>query len=288
MSRAAQFCIHDPVKFRYRGVRISGHIARKTPQKADIVGTDGGEYRVPWDFLARNEAESRKRVTLRRDQLKALFRPEDEVVIPHGQGRIEGTVARLGPKRALVATEHGSYYVPYGLLTRAGPDPDRGDGRRLAEVAAEAERLMSRHGLTGWSFQFEDASKQAGVCVFGLKVIGLSRLYCLYATDRQVRDTILHEIAHALVGPKHNHDATWKAVARSIGCAGDRCHKVEFAPPRYIARCATCGWAIKRFVRKRGAICKACRTPVSYITYTKKRWELATNASDEGKGACSR
>ena len=288
MSRAAQFCIHDPVKFRYRGVWISGHIARKTPQKADIVGTDGGEYRVPWDLLARNEAESRKRVTLRRDQLKAQFRPDDEVLIPHGQGRIEGILARLGPKRALVATEHGSYYVPYGLLTRAGPNPDRDDGRRLAEVAAEAERLMSRHGLTGWSFQFEDASKQAGVCVFGLKVIGLSRLYCLHATDRQVRDTILHEIAHALVGPKHNHDAAWKAVARSIGCAGDRCHKVEFAPPRYIARCVTCGWAVKRNVRKRGAICKACGTPVSYITYTKKGWELATNASDEGMETCSR
>ena len=285
MSRVAQFCIHDPVKFRYQGVWITGHIARKTPRKAEIVGTDGGEYRVPWDLLARNEAEGRKRVTLRRDRLKTLFRPEDEVSIPHGQGRIEGTVARLGPMRALVATEHGSYYVPYGLLTRAGPDPDRGDARRLAEVAVEAERLMSRHGLTGWSFQFEDASKQAGVCVFGLKVIGLSRLYCIHATDRQVRNTILHEIAHALVGPKHNHDAVWKAVARSIGCTGDRCHKVEFAPPRYIARCATCGWAIKRFVRKRGAICKACRSPVSYVTYTKKRWELATDAPDGRKEA---
>ena len=288
MSRAAQFCIHDPVMFRCRGVWISGHIARKTPQKADIVGTDGGEYRVPWDLLAQDEAESRKRVTLRRDQLKTQFRPDDEVLIPHGQGRIEGILARLGPKRALVATEHGSYYVPYGLLIRTGSNPDRDDDRRLAEFAAEAERLMSRHGLTGWSFQFEDASKQAGVCVFGLKVIGLSRLYCLHATDRQVRDTILHEIAHALVGPKHNHDAAWKAVARSIGCAGDRCHKVEFAPPRYIARCITCGWAIRRNVRKRGAICKACRTPVSYVTYTKKGWELATNASDEGMETCSR
>ena len=288
MSRAKQFCIHDPVKFWDQGVWISGHIARKTPRKAEVVGEDGIDYGVPWDFLARNEGGSRRRVTLRRDRFKARFRPDDEVVVPHGQGRIEGVLARLGPKRALVATEHGSYYVPYGLLIRAGRNPDRGDGRRLAEVAVEAERLMSRHGLTGWSFQFEDASKRAGVCVFDLKVIGLSRLYCLHATGPQVRDTILHEIAHALVGPKHNHDATWKAVARSVGCTGDRCHKVEFAPPRYIARCVTCGWAIKRDVRKRGAICKTCRTPVSYVTYTKKRWELAANASDDRMETCSR
>ena len=239
MSRAAQFCIHDPVKFRCRGVWISGHIARKTPQKADIVGTDGGEYRVPWDLLARNEAESRKRVTLRRDQLKARFRPDDEVLIPHGQGRIEGILARLGPKRALVATEHGSYYVPYGLLTRAGPNPDRDDGRRLAEVAAEAERLMSRHGLTGWSFQFEDAFKQAGVCVFGLKVIGLSRLYCLHATDRQVRDTILHEIA-------------WSARSIIMMPPGRR-SRVRLDAPATVAT----KWNLPRLAILRGASCVA-------------------------------
>ena len=136
-------------------------------------------------------------MTLRRDRFKARFRPDDEVLVPHGQGTLEGVLARFGPKRALVATEHGSYYVPYGLLARAGRNSDRGDGRRLAEVAVEAERLMSRHGLAGWSFQFEDTSKRAGVCDFGLKVIGLSRLYCLHATGPQVRDTILHEIAHA-------------------------------------------------------------------------------------------
>ena len=284
MSRAAQFCIHDPVKFRCRGAWISGHVARKTTRRAEIVGDDG-EYRVPWDLLARDGSGSRKRVTLRRDRIKARFRPDDEVVIPHGRGTMEGVLARLGPRRALVVTEQGSYYVPYGLLTRAGTTPDRDDGRRLAQVAVVAERLMSRHGLKGWSFQFEDASKQAGVCIFGLKVIGLSRLYCLHATDPQVRDTILHEIAHALVGRKHNHDAAWKAVARSIGCTGDRCHTVQFAPPRYIARCGACGWAIKRNVRRRGAICKACRTPVSYMTYTRKRWMLATSASAKRKEA---
>ena len=126
------------------------------------MGTDGGEYRVPWDLLVQSETESRMRVTLRRDQLKAQFRPNDEVLIPHGQGRVEGTLAGLGPERALVATEHGSYKVSSGLLTRAGRNPDPDDGRRLDEVAAEAKRVMSRHGLTGCSLSMRMPPSRQG------------------------------------------------------------------------------------------------------------------------------
>ncbi len=35
--------------------------------------------------------------------------------------------------------------------------------------------------------------------------------------------TILHEIAHALVGPGHGHDSVWRTQALKIGCTGSRC-----------------------------------------------------------------
>ena len=38
-----------------------------------------------------------------------------------------------------------------------------------------------------------------------------------------MKNTLLHEIAHALAGHEHNHDEVWKATARSIGCDGCRC-----------------------------------------------------------------
>jgi hypothetical protein len=41
--------------------------------------------------------------------------------------------------------------------------------------------------------------------------------------EREVRDTILHEIAHALVGPSHGHDAVWRRQALAIGSSGQRC-----------------------------------------------------------------
>ena len=53
------------------------------------------------------------------------------------------------------------------------------------------------------------------------------------ADDAEIEDTLLHEIAHALVGRRHHHDAVWRAKAREIGCTGQRCHSVSFASTRW-------------------------------------------------------
>lgn len=41
-------------------------------------------------------------------------------------------------------------------------------------------------------------------------------------TPGGIRDTWLHEIAHALVGPDHGHDEVWRTKALAIGCDGKR------------------------------------------------------------------
>ncbi|MFI5895179.1 SprT-like domain-containing protein [Actinoplanes sp. NPDC051513] len=82
---------------------------------------------------------------------------------------------------------------------------------------------MARHGLAGWRLVFDDAKTRAGVCRYDRKQIGLSRpLISLYEAE-QVTETVLHEIAHALTGPRHGHDRVWRATARRIGCSGSRC-----------------------------------------------------------------
>lgn len=37
-----------------------------------------------------------------------------------------------------------------------------------------------------------------------------------------IENTVLHEIAHAIVGNEHYHDRVWRDCARRIGCSGDR------------------------------------------------------------------
>ena len=268
------FSVSDPVRFMHGGNSIQGHIARKTARRALVVAADGSEYQVPWRLLMRNEGGRKKSVSLRIDALKTRFRPDDMVSFPFESGRRRGVIARLGPKRALVACAGGKdYRVPYALLERVAPDSGPIDQERLMEVSRLAEGLIHRHGLAGWSFQFNDASRQAGRCAYDIQVISLSRLFCLEAPADEVRDTILHEIAHALVGPGHHHDSIWKAAARSIGCTGDRCHDVDFAPPRYIVSCPRCGWSRPANRRRAGLVCKSCSNPVTFQTYTRQAWD---------------
>lgn len=93
----------------------------------------------------------------------------------------------------------------------------------LSRARQLASGLMAEHGLSGWRLVFDNAKTRAGVCRFATKEIGLSRpLISLYDVE-QVTDTVLHEIAHALAGPRHGHDRVWRAVARRIGCSGERC-----------------------------------------------------------------
>lgn len=112
----------------------------------------------------------------------------------------------------------------------------------ITTAATLAESLMAHHGLTatGWTFKMDRATVRLGLCQFGPKVISLGAVYVESADEAAVRDTILHEIAHALVGAyiltptgsvvrdrqgrvtKIGHGWQWKIKAREIGCSGQR------------------------------------------------------------------
>jgi len=93
----------------------------------------------------------------------------------------------------------------------------------LIEARSLATDLIARHGLAGWRLVFDNAKMRAGVCRPGRREIGLSRVLTVLHTHAEVHDTILHEIAHALVGPEHGHGPVWRARALAIGCTGGRC-----------------------------------------------------------------
>lgn len=125
---------------------------------------------------------------------------------------------------------------------------------------AHARELMDTHGLAGWSLAWDRARRRAGTCRHARRTLTLSRpLIELYEPGR-VREVVLHEIAHALVGPEHGHDATWRAAARAIGSTGAR--TVDPGAPRPPARwrgnCAR-GHVVERYRRPSAALsCAAC------------------------------
>ena len=65
-----------------------------------------------------------------------------------------------------------------------------------------AEHLMTRHGLMGrgWSFAFNRRKRSLGLCHYTARRIELSSHFVEMNDETQVRDTVLHEIAHALAG----------------------------------------------------------------------------------------
>ncbi len=83
--------------------------------------------------------------------------------------------------------------------------------------------LLDTHGLTSWSVEWDSARTRAGVCRFQEQTIGLSAPLTRLHDEAEVRDTILHEIAHALAGPQAKHGPRWRQLARSIGYSGRRC-----------------------------------------------------------------
>jgi hypothetical protein len=137
-------------------------------------------------------------------------------------------------------------------------------------IASTAHALMDGHGLLerGWTFAFDRAKMRAGLCDSSRKRITLSR-HLVNAADDAVRNVLLHEVAHALVGSEHGHDDVWRAKALEIGCDGTRCYLGgPLADPRWRVLCP-CGTvderrhALRRTLKD--AACRLCAGKVLAI-----------------------
>ena len=96
------------------------------------------------------------------------------------------------------------------------------------------------------------------------KKISFSRNFIKNSNESEIYDTILHEIAHALVGPKHGHDIVWKKMAKKLGCSAKRCHSLEFSDYKWIRYCENFCWEQRTHRRKSNLICRKCGANVCY------------------------
>jgi len=116
------------------------------------------------------------------------------------------------------------------------------DRAKLVSIAGE---LFTQHGLTarGWRLEFRTYGQRLGYCCSRKQIIALDAFYAENNDDAIVLDTLLHEIAHALVGPWHGHGQVWKAMARRLGCVPKACGNddVILRPGKYQAICPGCG-----------------------------------------------
>ena len=147
---------------------------------------------------------------------------------------------------------------------RAAAAEQRSDRRSQAWAVA----VMRSFGLDGWRFQYNRRLTSMGLCHHGLHRIELS----IYLAERnpleEVLETLKHEICHALVGPRHGHDAVWKSNGDKVGCNPERCGQADMPEGRWRAVCNGCGATHDRHRRpSRPLFCRGCGLEKGKLTW---------------------
>lgn len=191
-------------------------------QKLKLAGSAVQMLNLQCFDLLFGDAKAAERHVFQSHDMQIFFEIGDSVRFSTSiDKRICGTVVKLNPKYCAVLDELGyvrsvAYFLLHhrcqSLMERRAARADR-----LRNVAIRARKLMDDHGLEHWALLFSAGQRSLGACRSRDKTILLSRHHALNANSKEVKDTVLHEIAHALAGPKAGHGPVWKEIASRIG-----------------------------------------------------------------------
>ena len=170
---------------------------------------------------------------------------------------------------------------------KAGPGNLRQSFRRcamsLAETQKLARELMDEHGLREWEFRFINSRSKRGHCDWCNRVIAISKHYALLNGAEKMRQTILHEIAHALT-PEDIHGPAWKRRAAEIGVENLEPYScavmsgLEKPAGKFIAECQGCGRTVYCNRRKRCS-CLQCSSYGKFDEKFELRWRRNPDAA---------
>lgn len=103
----------------------------------------------------------------------------------------------------------------------------------------KVSKLLGTHGLDDWDIFLDSSKRRAGMCDYEMKRLYFS-MYFILNTDlcfNKKIDVVLHEIAHALVGPGHDHDNIWRQKALDIGSSGNEFVEFNLVKPLITQKC---------------------------------------------------
>ena len=138
------------------------------------------------------------------------------------------------------------------ILVKSKPYPSKRPGSEtiskistISELKTYAVGLLHKHSLDDWKILFNNSMNCMSRCLHDTQSILLSR-YLLKLTNEELVDTILHEIAHAIVGPEAGHTLRWKEIAQKIGCSGEIYINAKFIKYKHTVGCTNCAYSIGR------------------------------------------
>ncbi len=104
---------------------------------------------------------------------------------------------------------------------------------------------LNQHGLSEWkgSLSLLENNSWVGLCDYKKKTIFLNAFAVDIHPDDEIKDTVLHEVAHALVGENHKHDSIWAAKAEEIGARSTPCNM--FSIPSHVVDAICSGHVVE-------------------------------------------
>lgn len=130
------------------------------------------------------------------------------------------------------------------------------------EIENLARKTMDGYQLTNWSFKWSNSKTVFGLCDYEKETIFLSKVLNSVRDIEQIKNTILHEVAHALT-PYNGHNDVWKKLFISMGGSGEICSKVDDKvydvmekTSKYVLLCPSCN--AKSFLHRKPKYSTSC------------------------------
>lgn len=133
------------------------------------------------------------------------------------------------------------------------------------DLIREWDVQKEKWNLQDWELKFTNQKRHLGYCRPRRKIISISKAFMKNNPFSIMRDTLLHEIAHALhflETGKTNHDNGWKKFAVKVGCEPKRCASgqgLNMPEGNYVGVCPVCEKATHFYRRvRRSYSCSHC------------------------------
>lgn len=116
------------------------------------------------------------------------------------------------------------------------------------EIKDYAQKQLDKHGYGGMDIVWGRGRTRIASVAFTLGVpieLRLSSNFLPHLDDDEIKDVILHEVAHCIAGAKAGHGPRWKRVAASLGAKPERTLDVDNEildkVSKYKTWCRDCG-----------------------------------------------
>lgn len=129
------------------------------------------------------------------------------------------------------------------------------DIQLIAELADSALEDW-KNELPHWNWQWNNNVSRLGCCKYDMQTIFLSLPWTKKVDDDEALDTLLHELAHAIVFMRYGinairrdgyHGRLWQKVCVELGVIPNRLTRTDVkmsdldVVPKWLVKCRTCG-----------------------------------------------